>query len=188
MHDLRHDPNAHAADPRETTQYDLLTVTLPARRIDPAQLRTVPMPNLRSPRAREMDAAARDLRTGPEHTGDELAMLHGEIAVLREAIERLADAVTVLMLERDMRREQEESIKIRATLPASDPALAPPFIVTSGPVTTIKGPVSAVDANGQEWKQRGNVRQSYKRGLLWAYSLALCWAGLQASKLAIGYG
>ena len=36
-------------------------------------------------------------------------------------------------------------------------ALAPPYIVTAGPVTTIKGPVSVVDANGQEWVQRGNA-------------------------------
>jgi len=148
VNDLRWDQEEADA----ATHARLKAVTQPAHVLTPAQLRTVPMPDLRSGTARELDAAVRqlDCRTGPERVA-------AEMAVLREAIERLADAVQVLMLEREARREQEESIKIRATLPASDPALAPPFIVTSGPVTTIKGPVSAVDANGQEWKQRGNV-------------------------------
>ncbi len=82
MHDLRHDPEAHAADPRVV-------------RIN--ELRTVPMPDLRTPEARTLDAETRDLRTCDQRMRD-------EIAVLREAIERLADGVTVLMLERELSR------------------------------------------------------------------------------------
>lgn len=67
MNDLRHDQEEadaathirlraiHATDP-EATQYDLPAV----KRVD--QLRTVPMPDLRSADARTFDAAVRDLR------------------------------------------------------------------------------------------------------------------------------
>lgn len=114
MNDLR---DAHAVDRREATRYDLPA----AQRLDPADLRTVPMPDLRTAEARELDAEARDLRTGPEREHDDVAALRGDIAelkeendwarfelsVLREAIERHADALTMLMLERDLRREQQ---------------------------------------------------------------------------------
>lgn len=88
--------DAHAPDPNEATQYDLPAVTLPVHVLTPEQLRTVPMPDLRSPEARQLDAVQHDLRTCDQR-------MDAELAVLREAIERIADAVTVLMLEREMR-------------------------------------------------------------------------------------
>ncbi len=86
MNDLRNDPEAHAADPRVV-------------RIN--ELRTVSMPDLRTADARQLDAETRDLRTCDQR-------MHDEIAVLREAIERLADSVTVLMLERELCRLERE--------------------------------------------------------------------------------
>lgn len=102
MNDLReranYDPEAHAPD--ERTQYDLPA----AKRIDPRDLTTVPMSELRSPTARALDAEARDLC--PDcRTFDQ--QVSAELAVMRDAIERIADAVTVLMSERDMARERE---------------------------------------------------------------------------------
>ncbi len=82
MHDLRNDPATHA----------VLTAE---------QLRIEPMPNLRSPDACTLDAAARDLRTVGERVDDELGALRADNAALREAIERIADAVQVLILRLD---------------------------------------------------------------------------------------
>lgn len=68
--------------------------------IDTGNLRTVPMPNLRSPTARDLDAAARDLdcRTYSERVDARLKRIEA-------ALERIADAVTVLMLERETKGE-----------------------------------------------------------------------------------
>jgi len=120
VNDLRHDTadpaGAHAPDLRESTQYDLPAVELEASfsftatthdgkvqayRIDPNELRTVPMPDLRSPEARVLDAEARDLRQYP-------GRVDAELAVIREAIERIGDSVTVLMLERELRQLEGE--------------------------------------------------------------------------------
>ena len=75
MNDLRYDPadptDAHAPDLRETTHYDLPTVTgvrfpestaptYAAHVLTPAQLRTVPAPELRSPEARGLDTRTFD--------------------------------------------------------------------------------------------------------------------------------
>lgn len=58
-------------------------------------LRTVPMPDLRSPAARQLDGETRDLRPYDERADERLARIEA-------AIERIADAVTVLMLEREL--------------------------------------------------------------------------------------
>ncbi len=79
----------------DDTRYDLPAV----KRVD--ELRTVPMPDLRSADARTLDAAARDLRTVGERVDDELGALRADNAALREAIERIADAVQVLILRLD---------------------------------------------------------------------------------------
>lgn len=78
----------------DDTRYDLPAV----KRVD--ELRTVPMPDLRSAEARLLEAA-RDLRTVGERVDDELGALRADNAALREAIERIADAVQVLILRLD---------------------------------------------------------------------------------------
>jgi hypothetical protein len=91
------DPNARhdqeAAD--AATHARLRAVTQPAHVLTPAQLRTVPAPNLRSPAARQLDGETRDLRPYDERADERLARIEA-------AIERIADAVTVLMLEREL--------------------------------------------------------------------------------------
>ena len=88
MHDLRWD------------QHDA-AVTHVVHVLPAESLRTVPMPDLRSADARTLDAAARDLRTVGERVDDELGALRADNAALREAIERIADAVQVLILRLD---------------------------------------------------------------------------------------
>ena len=56
----------------DDTRYDLPAV----KRVD--ELRTVPMPDLRSADARTLDAAARDLRTVGERVDDELGALRAD--------------------------------------------------------------------------------------------------------------
>ncbi len=87
MHDLRHDP-AEAAAPasgKPSPNGTPAVVTMPAQHLDPDQLRTVHMPELRSPEARLLDAAQRgyagedgeprDVRTFPEMVVAELVRL-----------------------------------------------------------------------------------------------------------------
>ena len=78
MNDLRHDPDAHAIDPR----------VMPV-----AALRTVPMPDLRSPQARALDAQARglDCRTGDDK--------------LRAELVRIVDVAQALVLRVEMLEE-----------------------------------------------------------------------------------
>ena len=88
MHDLRWDQEAEDA-----AAHARLKAT--ARVRTPEQMRTVEMPNLRSPEARELDGETRDLRPYAERNDERLARIE-------EAIERIADKVTVLMLEREV--------------------------------------------------------------------------------------
>jgi len=143
MHDLRWDQEEADA----ATHARLKAVTQPAHVLTPAQLRTVPMPDLRSGTERELDAAVRqlDCRTGPERVA-------AEMAVLREAIERLADAVQVLMLEREARQAEASAIKIHVDYPTNSAPTVQPQTITGGPVTTVKGPITLTDANGNRWK------------------------------------
>ena len=88
MHDLRWDQEAEDA-----ATHARLKATV--RVLTPEQLRTVEMPNLRSPEARSLDGETRDLRPYAERNDERLARIE-------EAIERIADKVTVLMLEREV--------------------------------------------------------------------------------------
>ena len=88
MHDLRWDQEAEDA-----ATHARLKATVRVRVLTPEQLRTVEMPNLRSPEARSLDGETRDLRPYAERNDERLARIE-------EAIERIADKVTVLMLER----------------------------------------------------------------------------------------
>ena len=74
MHDLRNDPATHA----------VLTAE---------QLRIEPMPNLRSPDACTLDAAARDLRTA----GDKIADLTQDMRRLSETVHLMAVPLDVAM-------------------------------------------------------------------------------------------
>lgn len=58
----------------------------------------------------DLPAVTRDLRTVGQRLDDELAALRSENTVLREAIERMADSVTVLMLERELRGVEREQV------------------------------------------------------------------------------
>ncbi len=87
MNDLRHDPDAPdaATHARLRPHAPNGTPPVPPARIDPDELRTVPMPDLRSPEARLLDAAQRgyagedgeprDVRTFPEMVVAELVRL-----------------------------------------------------------------------------------------------------------------
>lgn len=89
MNDLRDDPNAHAPDKRDPTWFaasDTATVRVVAAR----DLRTVPMPDLRTP-----DAEARDLRTA----GDKLAELTRQVGALQETVQ-LHDATLLAIARR----------------------------------------------------------------------------------------
>ena len=85
MNDLRDDPNAHAPDKRA---YSLPTVKV----LTAEQLHTVPMPELRSPQARTLDAEARDLRTA----GDKIAELQQQVSTLQAVCSELSRRVTAL--------------------------------------------------------------------------------------------
>ena len=89
MHDLRWDQEAEDA-----ATHARLKATVRVRVLTPEQLRTVEMPNLRSPEARSLDGETRDLCPYAERNDERLARIE-------EAIERIADKVTVLMLERE---------------------------------------------------------------------------------------
>lgn len=109
MNDLRHDPAAHADDPRTTygDRFDDYSAGTPDKwYADPRvlradQLRTVPMPDLRSAAARTLDAEHRDLRPYADRADERLA-------ALEEAIDRIANVVQVLVLERDVARMEQE--------------------------------------------------------------------------------
>ncbi len=83
MNDLRHD------------QEEADAATHAKLRLNPADLRTVPMPELRSPDARTLDAAARDLppRTFDERMDAELTALRLSVQELRQAVDDLQRAV-----------------------------------------------------------------------------------------------
>ena len=96
-HDLRYDAaEAHALDQREATRYDLPAVTVPAQVLTPAQLRTERMPDLRSPAARELDAAARGLDT---RTFDRQVI--AELVRIVDVVQALALRVDLLEGERE---------------------------------------------------------------------------------------
>lgn len=89
MNDLRHDQEAaDAATHAKLRGKTFVTETTAAARLNPTDLRTVPMPELRSPDARTLDAAAREL---PPRTYDE--RMDAEIAALRLAVQELRQAV-----------------------------------------------------------------------------------------------
>jgi hypothetical protein len=70
--------------------------------IDPAQLRTVPMPDLRSPIARTLDAQARNLEHVDTRTADE--------RVTAELV-RLVDCLQVLTLKVEALEEQQPALE-----------------------------------------------------------------------------
>ena len=104
MNDLRHDPDAPdaATHARLRPHAPNGTPPVPPARIDPDELRTVPMPDLRSPEARLLDAAQRgyagddgeprDVRTFPEMVVAELV--------------RLVDTMQGLSLRQDVFEEE----------------------------------------------------------------------------------
>lgn len=141
MNDLRWDQEQED----ERTHYHLKAVTQPAHVLTPAQLRTVPMPDLRSPECRTLDGEVRDIRPYAERTDERLARIEA-------AIERIADAVTVLMLERELRQSEADSIKIHVDYPVNGVSVVQPQTILGGTVTTVKGPITLTDANGNRWK------------------------------------
>ena len=104
MNDLRHDPDAPdaATHARLRPHAPNGTPPVPPARIDPDELRTAPMPDLRSPEARLLDAAQRgyagddgeprDVRTFPEMVVAELV--------------RLVDTMQGLSLRQDVFEEE----------------------------------------------------------------------------------
>ena len=104
MNDLRHDPDAPdaATHARLRPHAPNGTPPVPPAHIDPDELRTVPMPDLRSPEARLLDAAQRgyagddgeprDVRTFPEMVVAELV--------------RLVDTMQGLSLRQDVFEEE----------------------------------------------------------------------------------
>ena len=103
MHDLRHDPNdpqdtaAHGAAPHATNG----TATPPAHRLNPTDLRTVHMPDLRSPEARLLDAAQRGL-DGDDPARDVRAF---DQQVVAELV-RLVDTMQGFSLRQDVFEEE----------------------------------------------------------------------------------
>jgi hypothetical protein len=96
VHDLRNDPNVTfvtISDSHGVMQE--IDVRTPLA-IDPAELRTVPMPDLRSPIARTLDAQARHLEHIDTRTADE--------RITAEFV-RLVDCLQVLTLEVEMLKE-----------------------------------------------------------------------------------
>lgn len=141
MHDLRWDQEAEDA-----ATHARLKATVRVRVLTPEQLRTVEMPNLRSPEARSLDGETRDLRPYAERNDERLARIE-------EAIERIADKVTVLMLEREAGGggALSGSVLVPACAPAENIHISVPTTITH-----TDGPVVVVDAHG-------NVLQAPRR-------------------------
>lgn len=96
MHDLRWDQHAAAvthAEYMDDTRYDLPAV----KRVD--ELRTVPMPDLRSADARTLDAAARQLDT---RTADQKIMAE---------LVRIVDALQAVVLRLDTIEERLREVR-----------------------------------------------------------------------------
>lgn len=88
MNDPRLTPTGKGClNPTYVTQAPITIDNTPAR-LDPADLRTVPMPDLRTP-----DAEARDLRTA----GDKLAELTQDMRRLSETVQLMAVPLDVAM-------------------------------------------------------------------------------------------
>ena len=103
MNDLRHDPDAPdaAAHARLRPHAPNGTPTAaPHARIDPDDPRTVPMPDLRSPEARLLDAAQRGL----DGTGHKDVRTLDQV-VIAELV-RLVDAMQGLSLRQDVFEEE----------------------------------------------------------------------------------
>lgn len=77
------------------------TVTMPADRLNPADLRTVPPPNLRSPDARTLDCRTFDQQVIAElvRIVDALQAVVLRLEVLEEGTDKLANALWVMMQE-----------------------------------------------------------------------------------------
>ena len=90
------------------------TATVPAHVLTPAQLRTVAMPNLRSPDARTLDAHAcgLDCRTADDKLVAELVRLVDVVQVLRLEVDELkrTQAVTIAGLEAYIRDHSEADV------------------------------------------------------------------------------
>ena len=102
MNDLRHDPDAPdaAAHARLRPPAPNGTPPVPHARIDPDDLRTVPMPDLRTPEARLLDAAQRGL----DGTGHKDVRTFDQV-VIAELV-RLVDAMQGLSLRQDVFEEE----------------------------------------------------------------------------------
>lgn len=98
-----HDPNAPedtAAHGAATSPPTTIAVTIPATRLDPDDLRTVHMPDLRTPEARLLDAAQRGL----DGTGHKDVRTFDQV-VIAELV-RLVDAMQGLSLRQDVFEEE----------------------------------------------------------------------------------
>ena len=131
MHDLRWDQEAEDA-----ATHARLKATVRVRVLTPEQLRTVEMPNLRSPEARTLDGETRDLRPYAERNDERLARIE-------EAIERIADKV--LWLEREMGGggALSGSVLVPACAPVENVHMSVPTTTTY-----TDGPIVVVDAHG----------------------------------------
>ena len=133
MHDLRYDARQDQEEADAATH-----ARLKAQALAVEQLRTVPMPNLRSPEARTLDGETRDLRPYAERNDERLARIE-------EAIERIADKVTVLWLEREMGGggALSGSVLVPACAPVENVHMSVPTTTTY-----TDGPIVVVDAHG----------------------------------------
>lgn len=106
MNDLRYDQEEAdaAAHARLRPPAPNGTPPVPHARIDPDDLRTVPMPDLRSPEARLLDAAQRAL--DGEETGHKDVRTFDQV-IIAEFV-RLVDTMQALRLEFDLLREEIE--------------------------------------------------------------------------------
>lgn len=102
MNDLRHDPDAPdaATHARLRPHAPNGTPPVPHARIDPDELRTVTMPDLRTPEARLLDAAQRGL----DGTGHKDVRTFDQV-VIAELV-RLVDAMQGLSLRQDVFEEE----------------------------------------------------------------------------------